>query len=243
MSWYKDWFSSEGYLKVYSHRDDVEAEILAELIMKNINLNNDASVLDMACGAGRHSIALAKRGFKVTAVDLSERLLIEARKNSQIAGVEINYMLSDIREFNSEYKFDLALNLFTSIGYFDEDNENFSVIKKAYDLLKKNGYFVLDYFNKDYLVKNLVPTSVISVNGDRIVQNRSIKGNRVVKNITIAKNSQVNEFYESVRLFSFDELSETLSKTGFKIEKVLGDFKGNIFDKTISSRIIFIAKK
>lgn len=243
MNWYKDWFNSEDYLKVYSHRDDAEAEILAELIMKNISLNADASVIDMACGAGRHSIALAKRGFKVTAVDLSERLLIEARKNSQIAGVEIKYILSDIRDFSSEQPFDLALNLFTSIGYFDEDKENFAVIKKAYDFLKKNGYFVLDYFNKDYLVKNLVPTSVISVNGDRIVQNRSIKGGRVVKNITIAKNGKVNEFYESVRLFSFDELSETLIKTGFIIEKVLGDFKGNLFNKTTSSRIIFIAQK
>jgi len=82
MTWYKDWFNSENYIKVYSHRDETEAEKLVELITKSIILQPGSSVLDMACGSGRHAITFAKIGFYVTAVDLSERLISEAKKNA-----------------------------------------------------------------------------------------------------------------------------------------------------------------
>jgi 2-polyprenyl-3-methyl-5-hydroxy-6-metoxy-1,4-benzoquinol methylase len=243
MSWYKDWFNSENYLKVYKHRDESEAERLVTLIEENSNLEPQSSVLDMACGAGRHAIAFAKKGFNVTAVDLSQRLLAEAKKNAIEAGVNIDYVLSDILDYNSEQQFNLIVNLFTSIGYFEKDDENFAVVKKAYSLLKKEGYFVLDYFNKDFLLKNLVPTSIISENGLKITQNRSILGNRVVKKITIEKDGSIDEFYESVRLYSYEEMSRMLIQTGFDIKIEMGDFLGNSFQKENSPRLIFFAMK
>ncbi len=98
MTWYKDWFDSENYLRVYSHRNQEEAERLVELIAKNSNLKANSSVLDMACGAGRHALTFAKLGFKVTAVDLSQRLISEAKKNANQEGVELDFILSDILE-------------------------------------------------------------------------------------------------------------------------------------------------
>ena len=243
MDWYKEWFNSENYLKVYKHRDESEAERLVELIAENTNLDSQPSVLDMACGAGRHSVAFAKKGFKVTAVDLSQRLLSEAKKNSLEARVNINFVLSDIREYKADQQFDLILNLFTSIGYFENDEDNFAVIKKAHSMLKIGGYFVLDYFNKDYLLKNLVPTSINSENGLKIIQNRSILGDRVVKKITIEKDGSIDEFYESVRLYDYEELSRILIQTGFSIKKEIGDFYGTVFAKGNSPRLIFFAIK
>ena len=116
MSWFKEWFNSEYYLTVYKHRDETEAKRLAELITKKLSINADSLVLDMACGAGRHAIEFAKNGFKVTAVDLSERLLSEAKQNAAKAGVNIEFVLSDILEYHNENKFQLVVNLFTSIG-------------------------------------------------------------------------------------------------------------------------------
>ena len=243
MSWYKEWFNSENYLKVYSHRDEAEAERLVELIEKETNLNSGTSILDMACGAGRHSIAFAKRGYTVTAVDLSQRLLAEAKKNATIAGVNINFILSDVLEFDSEQKFDLAVNLFTSIGYFKDDDENYSVIAKSYKLLNEGGYFVLDYFNKNYLIKNLIPTSVISENGLKITQNRSVLGDRVEKKITIEKDNSINNFYESVRLYSYEEMKKMIMKAGLRVVKETGDFYGNSYEKETSPRLILFAKK
>ncbi|OGU69679.1 MAG: hypothetical protein A2W30_00370 [Ignavibacteria bacterium RBG_16_36_9] len=243
MTWYKDWFNSENYLRVYSHRDQTEAERLVELIAKSLNLKANSSVLDMACGAGRHAVTFAKSGFKVTAVDLSQRLISEAKKNANQEGVELDFVLSDILEYETSKKFDLVVNLFTSIGYFENDEENYAVIKKAFNLLNQGGYFVLDYFNKDFLLKNLIPTTVFSENGMKITQNRSIEGSRIVKKITIENNGSSEKFYESVRLYNYEEILIYIKKAGFKIIKQYGDYFGNNYESETSPRLIIFAMK
>jgi SAM-dependent methyltransferase len=243
MAWYEDWFNSEDYLKVYKHRDSTEAEILVNLIQKKANLSKGSYVLDMACGAGRHSIAFAQKGFEVMAVDLSERLISEAKKNAIQAEVKIDFMQTDIRDLKLETYFDLVANLFTSFGYFETDEENFIVIEKAYHLLKQGGKFVLDYLNKSYLENNLIPTSTFSEKGRTITQKRSINNNRVEKKISIAKDGVINHFYESVRLYDFTELTDILEQAGFKLYDTFGDFDGNIFEQNSSSRLIIFAEK
>jgi len=243
MSWYRDWFNSENYLKIYSHRDESEAQRLVELITKNINLKSNSKILDMACGSGRHAIIFAKKGFDVTAVDLSERLLSEAKENADQNSVKIDFVLTDILDFETTRRFNLALNLFTSFGYFDDDEDNFRVILKAYDLLTDGGYFVIDYFNKNYLLKNLIPTSVFSENGLRITQNRLIEANRVRKNISIESNGSTQEFYESVRLYSYEEMITYIKKAGFNIFNEFGGYNGNYFNKESSPRLIIVTKK
>jgi len=243
MSWYQDWFNSENYLKVYSHRNESEAERFVQLILDNLNLEANSKILDMACGSGRHAIIFSKKGFDVTAIDISERLIANAKVNAAQNNLKINFVLSDILEYKTNEKFKLALNLFTSLGYFDNDEDNFQVIKKAYDLLTDGGYFVLDYFNKNYLLKNLVPTTIFSENGLRITQNRSIQGNRVRKDITIENKDSTEEFYESVRLFNHTEISKFFMEAGFKVYKEFGDYYGNNFDNDSSSRLIIFGKK
>lgn len=243
MTWYKDWFNSENYIKVYSHRDETEAVKLVELITKSLLLQQGSSVLDMACGSGRHAITFAKMGFNVTAVDSSELLISEAKKNALQTRVKIDFVLSDILEFETSKRFDLIVNLFTSIGYFENDEQNFYVIKKAYDLLNQGGYFILDYFNKDYLLKNLIPTTIFSENGFRITQNRSIEGSRIIKKITIENNGSAEEFYESVRLYSYEEILVYIKKAGFAAIKQYGDYFANNYERETSSRLIIFAKK
>ena len=243
MTWYKDWFNSEDYLLVYKHRDSKEAEILVKLIQKKMNLITSSCVLDMACGAGRHSIAFAQKGYNVTAVDLSKRLINEAEKNAIQANVNVDFVLADIRDLILDKQFDLVVNLFTSFGYFETDEENFTIIQKAYDLLRSGGYFVLDYLNKSFLKKNLVPSSTFSGNGTTITQKRTITGNRVEKEITIEKNKSLNKFYESVRLYDFTELKTILEGTGFRILGSFGDFNGNIFEQNSSPRLVIFAEK
>ena len=122
--WYKDWFNTDEYLLVYKHRDRSEAEILKNLVLKNVEREKVKLVLDMACGSGRHAISFAQAGFDVTAIDLSENLLNVAKSNAEKEKVNVDFILSDIRKFNPEKKFDLVLNLFTSLGYFEKDEEN-----------------------------------------------------------------------------------------------------------------------
>jgi len=243
MSWYNDWFNSEYYLKVYKHRDESEAKRLVNLILNNVNLEGGSNILDMACGSGRHAIVFAKKGFKVTAIDISQRLISDAIQNASKVNVDIDFVLSNILEYTDSKKYHLAVNLFTSIGYFENDTDNFKVIEKAYNFLESGGYFVLDYFNTEYLSKNLVPTTVFSENGLRITQNRSIQKKRVRKDISIDKNGSVEKFYESVRLYSYVEIHNFLKAAGFIVDKEFGDYHGKNFNVDTSPRLIIFAHK
>ncbi|HKB86396.1 MAG TPA: class I SAM-dependent methyltransferase [Ignavibacteriaceae bacterium] len=241
--WFEEWFNTEEYLNVYRHRNDAEAEQLVNLILANIDLEQNADVIDLACGTGRHSILFAERGFNVTAVDLSEKLLSVARLNAESLGLQINFVTADLRNFCITSKFELAVNLFTSFGYFESDVENFSLFNDAFDLLKDDGYFVIDYFNANYIRKNLIPHSEDIINGKKIIQDRKILGDRVIKDIVVAKNGTRRNYRESVRMYSDSELKAGLEKSGLRIIKTFGDFKGSRFDLNSSSRIIIISSK
>ncbi len=243
MEWFKRWFNSKEYLNVYQHRDKKDAKELLQLVLNNINIDNVRTILDMAAGYGRHAVILSKKGFQVTAVDLSEMLLNIARNNAEKENLNIEFVHSDIRRFSPDKKFDLIINLFTSIGYFDEDEENFQVLNKAYNLLGENGYFVLDYMNKNFVQSTLVPLSVDEIDNGTITQNRYIKGERIIKEIIIEREGKQNKYYESVRMFSYDELISIMQKIGFRVLKTFGDFLGNPFELETSPRIIIISHK
>jgi SAM-dependent methyltransferase len=241
--WFKEWFNTKEYLNVYRHRNEQDAKELIELILDNIILQNNSHVLDLACGPGRHSILFAQKNFKVTAVDLSSNLLKVAKEASGKALVTVKFIQADLRDLCLKSKFSLVVNLFTSFGYFEDDNDNFKLFKKAFACLNENGYFVLDYFNKGYLEKKIVPRSEDFMNDEKIIQERKIEGERVIKKITILKNKSEKHFMESVRIYTKDELTGEIEKTGFRIEKIFGGIRGRTFDLETSPRIIIIAKK
>lgn len=241
--WFKDWFNTPEYLSVYKDRNEKEAEQHISLILNNVDVFPGFNILDMACGTGRHAILLAKKGTNVTAVDLSENLVLIAKKTAKKEKLVIDFIQSDIREFKSVIQFDLVLNLFTSFGYFKTDEENFSILQKAYDFLVPDGYFVLDFFNSDFLQKNLVDFSEEILDDSVIHQYRKIRDKRIIKKIAITKSGDTNEFEESVRMFTKDELVKELTKIGFDIYKTYGDFLGNEFEQFVSPRLILICKK
>lgn len=241
--WFKDWFNTQEYLNVYQHRNESDAEDHIKLILGNVKIPSGAKILDMACGAGRHAIILARKNFHLTAVDLSENLISIAEQSAQNENLKINFVQSDIRKYETNDKFDLIINLFTSFGYFESDEENYAVLQKAYHLLVENGFFVLDFFNSEFLRQNLVEFSEENLGGAEIHQYRKIKNNRVTKKIVITKNGNLSTYEESVRMFSKDEIVNAIQNIGFDIYKTFGDFLGSEFDKLSSPRLIMICKK
>ncbi|PID59278.1 MAG: hypothetical protein CR986_06625 [Ignavibacteriae bacterium] len=241
--WFKDWFASEHYLDVYKHRNNADTERIINLILSNTKISKGAKILDAACGAGRHSIKFAKEGFDVTGFDLSQTLLNIAERNAKLNSTNIKFLNSDLRSFNTESKFDLIVNLFTSFGYFETDEENFAFIKTAYKLLQDSGYYILDYLNKNYVEHNLIKFTEKKVNGNKIEEHRSINNGRVEKKIIIKKNNVIKEFQESVKLYSYKELISEISKIGFKLGMVFGDYFGDYFEEKKSERCIIIFQK
>jgi 2-polyprenyl-3-methyl-5-hydroxy-6-metoxy-1,4-benzoquinol methylase len=241
--WYKDWFSSKDYLDVYRHRNSEDTQRLVNLILSKVDLKLNAKVLDAACGAGRHAIKFAEKGFNVTAFDLSKTLLQIGIDESRNRNVSIDFQNSDIRTFTSNFKFDLILSLFTSFGYFETDEENFIFPKNAYYMLNENGYYILDFLNKKFVEQNLVKESERKINEKEIVENRFIKNDRVVKRISIREDNENNEYIESVKLYSYDQLEEKFMSVGYNVVNVFGDYFGNPFNNESSERCIIFFQK
>ena len=158
--WFRSWFSDKNYLEVYKHRNEQDARDLANLIQRSIAIRSGDKILDVCCGAGRHSIEFALRGYDVTGFDLSEFLISQAKKTASSLNdknLKIRFLIRDMAKFNFHGKFDSAFNLFTSFAYFENDEDNFKVIKNVSDSIKKGGYFVFDFINEKNLRKTLVP--------------------------------------------------------------------------------------
>ena len=241
--WFKDWFSSEEYNLVYLHRDDNDARKLLDLILKTTRLNKSSLILDGPCGAGRHLNYLNRLGFNVVGFDLSKPFLIQAKNNALALGFNPSLIRADIRDVYFKREFDAVLNLFTSFGYFMSDEENFSYPRNAYSFLKKDGFFVLDYINKNYLTQNLVPSSLKKINSYTIEEKREIKEGRVIKTIKISGTNKSKEFYESVQLYSKDFILERFLSFGYSVLRIFGDYNGSEYNETTSERLIIIFKK
>lgn len=241
--WFKDWFSSEEYLNVYQHRDDDDARKLLNLILSNVKLSANSKILDAACGAGRHSINLALKGFNVVGFDLSKQLLKKAAEEIRKKSVHVDLFCADIRKVYLKEKFDLIVNLFTSFGYFDNDVENFRFPEIAYSLLNKNGFYILDYLNERFVKKNLVAESAREVNGKLITEKRRIEKEKVIKEIFIHDGINVQHFLESVTLYPREKIIKEFENIGFKLEKYFGDYDGSSFDENNSKRLILFFRK
>jgi len=235
-NWYKNWFGND-YLTVYAHRDDNEARQLINLIQKQIKLEPDARILDVCCGQGRHAIHLAQLGYHVFGIDLSRRLLEVAKYQNETRPAY--FIQSDMRWLPVKNTFDLVLNLFTSFGYFESDEENQRVFLQFRSALNTSGRFVFDYFNSAHVVDNLVPFHTEQI-GDAVVeQERNISGSRVKKKINLIREGNTSTFYESVKLYSPGQIQSMLNKSGLKVIQIFGDYDGSPFKEDSSRMIVF----
>lgn len=241
--WYKKWFGSENYLKVYGHRDDIDALKIIDLILRSISLPSNPLVLDAACGAGRHSIRLAENHFTVFAFDLSKALLLKAKERIEEEKSSVFLFRADLRNVCLKRNFDLVVNLFTSFGYFESDDENFAFARGAFGFLNDGGYYVLDYINENFIRNNLVGESFREIEGINVSEKRYIKDGRVEKVIEIEDDTSKARYLESVKLYPPGFVINKFLEIGFKVCNIFGDYDGSDFDELNSERLILIYKK
>ncbi|WP_100372031.1 class I SAM-dependent methyltransferase [Bacillus sp. FJAT-45037] len=239
--WYEEHFN-EDYLMVYKHRNDELAQHELQKLMTFIPYKKGQYLLDLCCGNGRHSRWFFKKGLHVTGVDLSETLLEDAKK--QQGSEDIQYIRSDMRHITFLNQFDVVVNLFTSFGYFEDDLENEQVLKNAYNALVPQGYFIFDYLNPAFLEKNLVPFSKEVIDQLSILQYRTIEDNTVIKKIKIEdQEGSKRQYEERVKLYSREQLDNMIKQSGFQINHTFGDYDGSLYNKTQSSRLIYVCQK
>ena len=234
--WFEHWFGEE-YLRLYPHRDETDASQAIDLIATHMEGRRVDAVLDLACGAGRHARLLCDRWWTV-GLDLSSALLRVARRESPDAP----YVRADMRElpFAAE-SFDLAVNLFTSFGYFEDDLAHARVLKCVAAATKRGGTFVLDFLNPDEVRRNLVAYDERVAGGDTVEQFRAISTDRKYVEKTIRVRGR--EYLERVRLFSRAELEGMLAAAGFEVVARAGDYTGSPWSEDSSRTILFAERR
>jgi 2-polyprenyl-3-methyl-5-hydroxy-6-metoxy-1,4-benzoquinol methylase len=146
--WYDGFFEEEWLDEIALHVPEERTSKEVDFVLDRLDLDPGARVLDVACGHGRHSLELARRGFDVTGVDLSRRSIALARQAAEREGLTATFVERDARELDFDGEFDAAINLFTSvIGYFAEEAENQRVVDGVARALRREGSFLVDTIN------------------------------------------------------------------------------------------------
>ncbi len=243
MEWFEEWFDSPLYDKLYANRDDAEAKVLADHLAKIMPADKFPNILDLGCGRGRHSINMALRNYHVTGMDLSQTAIKKARKKAEDQNLDIEFLIGDMREpLNT--MFDGIINLFTSFGYFEKDEENSQVLQAMSKMLYPGGMIVIDYMNAINVITNYVPHE------RGVIDNIDFGITRFVENDTINKkmifrtggNSGEKVYSERVKLYTLGWFERNLAKAGIKIIQTFGDYELNDFNEQNSSRLIMIGK-
>jgi len=245
MSWFEDWFNSPLYEKLYSYRNEDEAELLAKLIEKEIPKSDFPKILDLGCGRGRHSITLAEMGYTVKGIDLSPEAIKKAtaiaeKKNLENATFEVEDMRNPLPE-----TFDAVVNLFTTFGYFLDDSENISVLKNVNSMLKTEGIYFMDYFNAEIIRENIVTEESGAYGELHYDIERKIEDDMVFKKITFTGPSLDNhvDYQERVKLYDLEWFKERFHELDFQLTNVYGNYRGADFEPDSSPRLIMTAKK
>ena len=205
---------------MYPHRDQAEADRAVALLTRVLPWRRGWRVLDVGCGAGRHARALAAAGGRPIGLDLSEALLERARTS----GVPL--VRADMRRLPGRSgSMDLVVNLFTSFGYFERDDEHAGVIHGIHDALAPGGWFALDFLNADTVRGGLVAEEIQDLRAGRVRITRELveEGRRVIKTIEVPDGRR---FVERVRLFQPAELETMLTGAGFSVKSRFGDYDG-----------------
>lgn len=243
--WFEDWFDSPLYEMIYADRNQGEAERLADLIKKVIPLKDWSHILDLGCGRGRHSLSLARRGYKVTGLDLSEASIQIARRRAAEQGVEgVRFLVGDMREPFDE-TVDAVVNLFTTFGYFQTDNENRQVLANIYEMLRPGGRVLIDFLNAVRVRTTYVPEEEGEYEGIHYTIRRYEKDQAIYKEIHFrgALPGQTRSYKERVKLYGLPWFQKGMESAGLRLIESFGDYNGAPFHADHSPRLLMLAER
>ena len=242
MTWFENWFDSKYYHILYRNRDNKEANLFIENILKIIKPDNNCHFLDLGCGSGRHAINLNKKGFYLDGIDLSEKSL---QKAIPYENDKLKFHHMDMRNINFKNQYDVILNLFTSFGYFNNDKEHQLVFRNIYNALKVNGYFIIDFFNASKIVNNqknnLFETKVI--NNILFEIEKKHDSEFVYKKIKITDGNKKFLFNEKVKLITKKKFLNYFRNLNISLKFEYGDYHLNKYNLNSSDRLILIFQK
>lgn len=240
-SWWRNHFDSHAL------RPAAQLKAQADSLERFLDLQPRSRLLDLACGAGRQTLELARRGHRVLGVDSIEAALAEARHGAREERLNVHFLKADLRQIPYRAEFDAVVNLFTSFGYFPSERDDLKVLEGVRKSLKTGGRFLIDVLNKEWLMRHFEPNSWEQEDGrspvllDRIVFN--FETGRLDNHRTIvAKDGTRSPSFVSLRLYTLTELKSLIERAGLVYTRCWGGFEGGAYGMD-SPRMIVLAGK
>lgn len=153
MEWWEEVFD-ESYGKHFLEPFEEKAEEEVGFIVKILALPKRARILDLCCGLGKHSLMLAERGYNITGVDFSKKYIDIARERARKKGVNADFIQGNMKTITFKEEFDAIINMFTSFGFFERDEDNLTVLKNVSNALKSGGKFLIDVINREWIIRH-----------------------------------------------------------------------------------------
>ena len=244
-----EWFEDDSFWNalypfMFSERkfDSAVDEVRGILDLARLD-KGDA--LDLACGPGRHAVALAQEGFHVAGVDLSPFLLQKAMGMAQEEGADVEWVLDDMRSFVRPEAFDLVVNIFTSFGYFDDRTDDMTVLLNIHRSLRQGGVLVMELMGREILARGFLPTTSEELaDGRLLIQRHEICDDwtRVKNQWILIEGDKATTFRFQHSVFSGQELKDKLLDVGFGEVELFGGLDGREYGRE-ARRLVAVARK
>ena len=240
--WYKEWFNSPFYHKLYFDRDEKEAQGFIERVIHHLDPPSGAVMLDVACGKGRLSKFLSEHGYDVSGIDISFESIHYAR---QFENDRLHFYQHDMRLPAWINYFDYAFNFFTSFGYFNTKREHDDAIRTLANSLKPGGMMLIDYLNVHFVEDHLVHNEIKNIGSTRYEIRRWMDDSHFYKRILVTDPSLTSpiDCTEKVAKFSLGDFTDMLSFNKLQVTEVFGNYDLNPYHVRNTPRMIIIANK
>lgn len=239
--WFTNWFNSPYYNLLYKHRNQEEAHQFIDTLLAYLQPEPGDCVLDLACGNGRYARYLAEKNLMVTGLDIAQANIQYAR---QYENEHLSFFQHDMRQPYSVNHFNYVFNFFTSFGYFNTETEHETALKHIARSLRPGGTLMMDFFNTDKVLKQLVEWEEKEIDGIRFELSRKLdEFGYIVKDIQVYHDNKNLNYRERVRAYRLKDFDRMFEKAGLQIQAVFGNYALEAFNADDSDRLILIAKK
>jgi SAM-dependent methyltransferase len=238
--WFSEWFDSPYYHLLYKNRDDKEAELFIDNLIALLHIKQGQKILDLPCGKGRHSVYFNKKGFNVTGLDLSPRNIEYA---SQFVNNSLHFFVHDMRVPYATAEFDYVVNLFTSFGYFEKEEEDLASMKTLAQALKPGGILTIDFMNTPEVLRDLKGQQLQPRDGIDFCIHRKLENGFVIKDILFEDKGHKYHFEEKVKAMTTANFMTLFDCAGLQLKHLFGNYKLEPYNEQTSDRMIFVLQK
>jgi SAM-dependent methyltransferase len=216
----------------------------AQQIIRLLDLAPGSHILDLCCGQGRHAIALAHQHYHLTGLDQNTNFLQHARIEAEKQNVNVQWQQGDMRSLPFEQQFDAIINIFTSFGYFDTDEDQI-VLQQVSKALKPGGLFLLDTTYQPRVMRTTAANGFTRYSdGLLVLEERHIdllQSRNEVNISLIYPDGRRKSLQQSIRIYTLTELARMLSSVGLEVQSYYGNLDGSAL--TLDSRLVILSKK